>query len=98
VIFTRENEIHVEKEERRDGVQFKGRGPMTHSVINVEDLQKLATAIFFSNTQVKVCGDAFVTIAQWRRTRDLTSLGYPQVPGSIPAKTTSIQVNRDLSK
>jgi len=31
-------------------------------------------------------GDASVTIAQWRRTRDLTKLGYPQVPGSIPAE------------
>ena len=55
VTFTRENEIHVETDERKDGVQFKGRGPMTHSVINVEDLQKLATAIFFPNTEVKVC-------------------------------------------
>jgi len=29
---------------------------------------------------------------------DLTNLGYPQVPGSIPAKTPSTQINVDLSK
>jgi len=39
-----------------------------------------------------------VTIAQWRRVQDLTNLGYPQVPGSIPAETPSTQINMDLSK
>ena len=43
-------------------------------------------------------GDASVTIAQWRRARDLTNLGYPQVPGSIPAENPSTQINMDLSK
>jgi len=34
-----------------------------------------------------ILGDASITIAQWKRVRDLTNLGSPQVPGSIPAKT-----------
>jgi len=33
-----------------------------------------------------IFGDASVTIAQWRRARDFTNLGYPQVPGSISAE------------
>jgi len=43
-------------------------------------------------------GNASITIAQWRRARDLTNLGYPQVPGSIPAENPSTQINMDLSK
>jgi len=43
-------------------------------------------------------GDASVTIAQWRRARDLTNLGYLQVPDAIAAKTPSTQSNMDLSK
>jgi len=42
--------------------------------------------------------DASVTIAQWRRVRDLTNLGYPQVPASILAENLSTQINMDLSK
>ena len=42
--------------------------------------------------------DASVTIAQWGRARNLTNLGYPQVPGSIPAETPSTQINVDLSQ
>jgi len=45
----------------------------------------------------RIFGDASVTIAQWRRVRDLTNLGYPQVPGLIPAETLSTQINMDLS-
>jgi len=33
-----------------------------------------------------------------RRARDLTNLGYPQVPSSIPAENPSTQINIDLSK
>jgi len=29
---------------------------------------------------LKIFGDASVTIAQWRRTQDLTNLGYPSLP------------------
>jgi len=36
-------------------------------------------------------------IAQWRRARDSTNLGYPQVPGSIPAENQSTQISMDLS-
>ena len=43
-------------------------------------------------------GDASFTIAQWKRVRDLTNLGYLQVPGSIPAENLSTQINMDLSK
>jgi len=46
----------------------------------------------------RIFGDAFVTIAQWRRARNLTNLGYPQVPGSIPAENPSTQINLDLSQ
>jgi len=46
----------------------------------------------------RIFGDASVTIAQWRRARDFTNLGNPQVPGSIPAETPSTQINMDLSK
>jgi len=42
--------------------------------------------------------DTSVTLAQWRRARDLINLGYPQFPGSIPAETPSAQINMDLSK
>jgi hypothetical protein len=45
----------------------------------------------------RIFGDASVTIAQWRRAQDLTNLGYPQVPSSIPAENPSIQINMDLS-
>jgi len=38
----------------------------------------------------RIVGDASVTTAQWRRARNLTNLGYPQVPGSIPTKNSSI--------
>ena len=41
---------------------------------------------------------ASVTIAQWRRARDLTNLGYPQVPGPIPAENLSLKISMDLSK
>jgi len=41
-------------------------------------------------------GDGSVTIAQWKRARDFKNLGYPQVPGSIPAETPSTQINMDL--
>ena len=37
------------------------------------------------------------TTAQWSTARDLTSSGYPQVPDSIPAETSSTQINMDLS-
>jgi len=46
----------------------------------------------------RIFGDASVTIAQWRIARDLTDLGYPQVPDSIPVETPSTQINMDLSK
>jgi len=45
-----------------------------------------------------IFGDASLTIPQWRRARDLTNLGHPQVPCSIPAETPSTQINMDLSK
>jgi len=46
----------------------------------------------------RIFGDAPVTIAQCRRARDLTNLSYPQVPGSIPAKNPSTQINLELSQ
>ena len=46
----------------------------------------------------RIFSDAFVTTAQWKRARDLTNLGYPQVPGSIPAETPSTHMIMDLSK
>jgi len=46
----------------------------------------------------RIFGDASATIAQWRRARDLSNLGYPQVPGSIPAENPSTQINMDLSQ
>jgi len=38
----------------------------------------------------------FVTIAQWRRARNLINLIYPRVPGSIPAENPTTQTNKDL--
>jgi len=47
----------------------------------------------------RIFGDKSVTIAQWRRARDLTNLDYPNVPGSIPAKNSIwISANRPSSK
>jgi len=40
----------------------------------------------FKRGSWRIFVDASVTIAQWRRARDLTNLGYLQVPGSIPAE------------
>jgi len=42
----------------------------------------------------RIFGDASVTIAQWRRARDL---GHPQVPGSIPAEIPAGLNKFDLS-
>jgi len=39
----------------------------------------------------RIFSDASVVIVQWRRARDLTKLGHPQVPSSIPAETPSTQ-------
>jgi len=46
----------------------------------------------------RIFGDGPVTIAQERRARDLTNLGYPQVPGSNLAENPSTQINIDLRK
>ena len=57
---------------------------------------------FFSNKQQRgswgIFGDSSVTLAQWWRARDLTNFAYPQVPGSIPAETTSTQIHMGLNK
>jgi len=46
----------------------------------------------------EIFGGASVAIAQWRRARDLTNLGHPQFPGSIPAENPSTHINMDLSQ
>ena len=47
--------------------------------------------------RIEVFGDGSVAIAHRNRARDLKNLGYPQVPGSISAKTLSTQTIRILS-
>jgi len=45
----------------------------------------------------RILGDASVTIAQWRRARDMTKLDSAQVRGLIPAETPLTQINMDLN-
>jgi len=54
--------------------------------------------IYWFRGSWRIFGYASVTLAQWRRARDSTNLGYPQVPVSIPAENLITQINMNLSK
>jgi len=87
---------------RRQAGDWRGRGcplgaPRMRPLQLAADLKR-SWGFTISRGSWRIFGDVSVTIAQWRRARDLTKLGYPQVPGSIPAKTPSTQINMDLSK
>jgi len=66
--------------------------------VNVSIRVRVCACVFMCTRESRrIFCDASVTIAQRRSARDLTNLGCPQVPGSIPAETPSTQINMDLS-
>ena len=68
------------------------------NAITVGKLELKAPEYILFRGSWRIFSDASVTIAQWRRARNSTNVGYPQVPGSIPAENMSTQINMDLSK
>ena len=78
-------------------------GPQTPDGLNLGIpvfvyVYKVQICMYMLKGPGKIFGDSYVTIAQWRRARNLINLGYLQVPGSIPAENLSTQINVDLSQ